>query len=261
MNLGEYNMKKISYLGILSVLFATPAFAAYNSEQFISEVIEGVDLIGARANVDKPDAAPGELGLDVYQTADAGYSEDVQVFIPTKMYMRAGAGLNLPFATDAARIGDTEFDSSGSWTTQIGLGWNLSSYVRTEIDFQESTFEFSDIDGMGASYHTLGGMLYFDFARRYVQTGDITYRRRFVPFMGIGAAAGVYKFDGPAGADGFVIAAPRATLGFNVMLNELIGIDIMYQYQMMIGNGFGWDVRAGGVDNISNIMASFRVNF
>ena len=45
------------------------------------------------------------------------------------------------------------------------------------------------------------------------------------------------------------------------MLNDLIGIDIMYQYQMMIGNGFGWNVRAGGVDNISNVMASFRVNF
>ncbi len=254
-------MKKISYLGMLFALLATPATAAYSDEQFRAEVIEGLDLIGARANVDRPDAAPGELGLDVYQTADAGYNSDVQMFIPTRMYMRAGAGLNLPFATDAAHVGDVAHDSSGSWSTQIGLGWNLSSYVRTEIDFQESTFEFSDIEDAGATYQTLGGMLYFDFARRYVQTGDITYRRRFVPFMGIGAAAGVYKFDGAGGADGFVIAAPRATLGFNVMLNDLIGIDIMYQYQMMIGNGFGWDVRAGGVDNISNIMASFRVNF
>ena len=104
-------------------------------------------------------------------------------------------------------------------------------------------------------------MLYFDFARRYVQTGDITHRRAFVPFMGLGVASGFYQFDGTNGANGFVIAAPRAVLGFNVMLNDLIGIDIMYQYQMMIGNGFGWDVRAGGVDNISNVIASFRVNF
>lgn len=254
-------MKKISYLGILSVLLATPAFAEYSDEQFRDEVLEGLDLVAARANVDVPDPAPGELGLDVYQTADAGYNSDIQMFIPTSMYMRAGGGLNLPFATDKAKVGDKEYSSSGSWTTQIGLGWNLSSYVRTEIDFQESTFNFSDIDNAQASYQTVGGMLYFDFARRYVQTGDITYRRRFVPFMGLGAAAGFYKFDGAGGADGFVIAAPRATLGFNVMLNDLIGIDIMYQYQMMIGNGFGWDVRAGGVDNISNIMASFRVNF
>lgn len=254
-------MKKISCLGILSVLIISPAFAEYSADDFVAEVTRGLDLIGAQANVDTPDAAPGELGLDVYQTADAGYNDEIQMFIPTSMYVRAGAGMNLPFATDAAHIGDVGYDSRNSWTTQIGLGWNLSSYVRTEIDFQESTFEFSDIDNAGASYQTLGGMLYFDFARRYVQTGDITYRRRFVPFMGVGAAAGVYQFDGPGGAGGFVIAAPRATLGFNVMLNDLIGIDIMYQYQMMIGNGFGWDVRAGGVDNISNIMASFRVNF
>lgn len=254
-------MKKISYIGILIALITTPALAEYSDELFQAEILEGLDLVGARANVDEPDSAPGELGLEVYQTADAGYNADIKMFIPTPMYMRAGGGLNLPFATDKAKVGDKEYSSSGSWTTQIGLGWNLSSYVRTEIDFQESTFNFSEIDDAQASYQTVGGMLYFDFARRYVQTGDITYRRRFVPFMGLGAAAGLYKFDGAGGADGFVIAAPRATLGFNVMLNDLIGIDIMYQYQMMIGNGFGWNVRAGGVDNISNIMASFRVNF
>ncbi len=254
-------MKNISYLGFLSILAITPAFGAYDAEQFRNEIAEGVDLVGVRENIDKPDVAPGELGLDVYQTADAGYDADIQMFTPTPMYMRGGGGLNLPFATDSAKLNGVEYDSAGSWTTQIGLGWNLSSYVRTEIDFQESTFKFSELDDMGASYQTLGGMLYFDFARRYVQSGDITYRRSFVPFIGIGAAAGVYKFDGPGGADGFVIAAPRATLGFNVMLNDLIGIDIMYQYQMMIGNGFGWNVRAGGVDNISNIIASFRVNF
>ena len=254
-------MKKISYLGILSVLLATPAFAEYSDEQFRAEVLEGLDLVAARANVDVPDPAPGELGLDVYQTADAGYNSDIQMFIPTSMYIRAGGGFNLGFATDKAKIGDKEYESSGSWTTQIGLGWNLSSYVRTEIDLQESTFNFSGLDDMQASYQTVGGMLYFDFARRYVMSGDITTRRTFVPFMGIGAALGQYRFDGETGADGFVIAAPRATLGFNIMLNDLIGLDIMYQYQMMIGNGFGWNVREGGVDNISNIVASFRVNF
>ena len=109
--------------------------------------------------------------------------------------------------------------------------------------------------------YNIGGLLYFDLARRYVQTGDITRRRVFVPFIGLGAGFGHYEFEGTGGADGFVIAAPRAQVGFNIALTDLIGIDIAYQYQMMIGNGFGWDVRAGGVDNVSNVMASFRVNF
>lgn len=233
----------------------------YDDATFRAEVLEGLDLVGARANVDVADPAAGELGLDVYQSADAVQNEDIQLFIPTSMYMRAGGGMNLGFASDWAYVGDAKYESWNSWTTQIGLGWNLSSYVRTELDFQESTFNFDGLDNAGASYQTFGGMLYFDFARRYVQTGDITYRRTFVPFMGLGIAAGFYQFDGTGGANGFVIAAPRATVGFNVMLTDLIGIDIMYQYQMMIGNGFGWNVRAGGVDNISNIIASFRVNF
>ncbi len=254
-------MKKISYLSFLAALLITPAMAEYSNEKFQAEILEGLDLVGVRENIDKPDLAPGELGLDVYQTANSGYNPDVKLYIPTTMYVRAGGGLNLPFATSKAKVGTEEFSSSGSWTTQIGLGWNLSSYVRTEIDFQESTFNFSDIDNADATYQTIGGMLYFDLARRYIQTGDVTYRRKFVPFMGLGAAAGMYKFNGAGGADGFVVAAPRATIGFNVMLNDLIGIDIMYQYQMMIGNGFGWNTNEKGVNSISNIMASFRVNF
>lgn len=257
-------MKKLLCFGafVAATITCGGAIAGDENKRFQAEVLEGLDLIGARENVDViEDIADGEMGAEVYLTKNAVNPDDIKLFIPTSMYMRAGGGLNLGFATDMAQYFGTEYESSGSYTTQIGLGWNLSSYVRTEIDFQESTFKFSDLDKVQASYRTLGGMLYFDLARRYVQTGDITRRRVFVPFIGVGAGFGQYQFDGRGGADGFVIAAPRASVGFNVMFNDLIGIDIMYQYQMMIGNGFGWDVRSGGVDNISNIMASFRVNF
>lgn len=256
-------MKKISYIGILlAVVGMQDAQAAYDDAKFQAEVLEGLDLIGARATIDvTPELAPGELGREVYEIAGAVTADDIQMFIPTSMYVRMGGGLNLGFATDKAQFAGKEYESSGSYTTQIGLGWNLSSYVRTEIDFQEATLKFSDLDNHQATYQTVGGMLYFDFARRYVQTGDITRRRTFVPFMGVGAGIGTYDFEGANGADGVVIAAPRATLGFNIMFTDLIGVDVAYQYQMMIGNGFGWDVRAGGVDNISNIMASIRVNF
>ncbi len=254
-------MKKTLVFAIL--MASTGANAAmYDADKFRNEILVGIDMIGARSTInDTPINAPGELGREVYEIAGAMNPDDIQMYIPTSMYVRMGGGLNLGFATDKARFGGTEFESSGSYTTQIGLGWNLSSYVRTEIDFMASTFKFSDLDAHRATYQTVGGMLYFDFARRYVQTGDITRRRTFVPFMGIGAGFGAYDFEGAGGAGGFVIAAPRATLGFNIMFTDLIGIDIAYQYQMMIGNGFGWDVRAGGVDNISNIMATIRMNF
>ncbi len=255
------NMKYTSFFAGIFAVISLPVFADNNAEQFKAEVLEGLDFISVRENIDAPAPAYGALGLDVYQSSDAVQNEDIQLFIPTSMYMRAGGGINLGFATDKAKIGNAEYESSGSWTTVVGLGWNLSSFVRAEIDFQQSTFGFSDLDKAQANYENVGGMLYFDLARRYVQTGDITRRRFFVPFIGVGAAAGYYEFDGAGGADGFVIAAPQAVLGFNIKLNDLIGLDIMYQYQMMIENGFGWNTGADSVDNISNVIASFRVNF
>ena len=256
-------MKKISgVIAALAVVCGTNAFASYDDATFRAEVLEGLDLIGARDTIDvTPINAPGELGREVYEIAGAVQTEDIQMFIPTSMYVRMGGGLNLGFASDKAMFDGVEYESSGSYTTQIGLGWNLSSYVRTEIDFQETTLKFSELDDHQATYQTVGGMLYFDLARRYVQHGDITRRRTFVPYMGIGAGFGAYDFEGNSGAGGVVFAAPRATFGFNIMFTDLIGIDIAYQYQMMIGNGFGWNVRKGGVDNISNVMASLRVNF
>lgn len=256
-------MKKASVLfSLIAGIYCVGANASYDADKFQSEVRTGLDIVGARATYDViQDAAPGELGMEVYETADAVQNDDIKMFIPTSMYMRLGGGLNLGFATDSATYGGQEYESSGSYTTQIGLGWNLSSYVRTEVDYQGMTLKFSDLQDMRATYQTIGGMLYFDFARRYVQTGDVTRRRTFVPYMGLGAGVGFYEFQGVDGSDGLVIAAPRATLGFNVMLTDLFGIDIAYQYQMMIGNGFGWGVRDGGVDGISNIMASIRMNF
>lgn len=256
-------MKKISYIGLFSVLFsATAACAGYDNEKFQDEIAEGLDLIQARTVlVEEPAIADGELGAEVYKVQGAISDPDSKMFIPTDMYIRMGGGFNLGFATDMAKHNNKEYKASGGYASQIGLGWNLSSYVRTEIDFQNTVLKFSDLDKHQATYNTIGGMLYFDFARRYVNMGDITYRRMFVPFMGIGAAFGAYEFEGSNGANGAVIAAPRATLGLNIAFNEIFGIDIAYQYQMMIGDGFGWDGTHGGVNNISNLMTTFRVNF
>ena len=254
-------MKKISYI-LLASMVVTPAFAGFDADTFVKEVARGVDVVSApRIAPTAVDEAPGVLGAEVYEIAGAVENIDTRMFIPTSMYVRMGGGLTLGFASARASVDGDKYETSGSYTTQIGLGWNLSSYVRTELDFQTTTLKFSDIDNLDANYQTFGGMLYFDLARRFVQLGDITHRRTFVPFMGLGAAFGAYRFNGANGADGAVVAAPRAALGFNVMFNDLIGLDVYYQYQMMIGNGFGWDAPRGGVDSLSNIMASFRVNF
>ena len=254
-------MKKTSYTFLLALVVVLPANAASHRGQFVREVRRGADIVGTAKNIDTPDAAPGELGLDVYQSVGVAKNPDVRMFIPTTMYVRAGGGLNLGFATDKANFGNSKHAAQDGYTAKIGLGWNLSSYVRTEIDFQSTTLKFSDLKNFNANYQTIGGMLYFDLARRYVQHGDITHMRHFVPFMGFGAGFGHYEFEGANGANGFVVAAPRAELGFNVMITDLIGVDIAYQYHMMIGHGFGWNTDGKGANSMSNVIASFRVNF
>ncbi|MBO7509480.1 MAG: hypothetical protein J6T57_04370 [Alphaproteobacteria bacterium] len=203
----------------------------------------------------------GELGREVFYDRGKIDDSDYQIFIPTSMYVRMGGGLNISALTKKARFADSEHATRDSWNVSIGVGWNMSSYVRTELVFQESTFRFQELSDLTADYHTLNGMLYFDFLRRYVRTGDITYRRSFVPFMGIGLGMGTYDFAGPLGADGFVMAAPRIEFGMNFMLNDMIGLDIAYQHQMLIGHGFGWQTGRSGLDNVGNIMATFRIDF
>ena len=256
------SLKTVSLLSLTGVLMSAGANAAYSDSAFKKEIKTGVDILSTRANIDVViEDAPGEMGAEVYQTLNSVGNGDMDLFVPTSNYLRMGGGISLGFASNKADFDGQEYEANQGYTVQLGLGWNLSSYVRAELGVQNETLKFSSLKDYSATYYTGNAMLYFDFARRYVQTGDVTHRRHFVPFMGIGAGTGYYDFQGPNGADGFVIAAPRAELGFNIMLNEVIGIDIAYQYQMMIGNGFGWDTRAGGVDGISNVVASIRANF
>ncbi len=256
-------MKKIYALSFLATaLISSGANATYDDKKFTAEISQGLDLISAEETFEYvQDDAPGELGREVYEVAGAINPDDIRLFVPTSHYMRMGGGFNLGFATSKADTNIGKAESKNSYSAQIGLGWNLSSYVRAEIDLQMSEFKFSGLDNTQATQHTIGGMLYFDFARRYVQMGDITKRRTFVPFMGIGAGFGTYDYQGQDGKDGMMIAAPRATLGFNIMLGDLFGVDVMYQYQMLIGNGFGWGTDCAKINNISNIVASIRMNF
>ncbi len=237
--------------------FILAANAGYDNERLRQEVATGLDI--HVANVSDGGPAHGEMGQEVYQSANSQDRRDYSVYIPNTMYVRGGAGMNLGFLSSDAKQGDDSVGIKNGWLAQMGLGWNLSSYVRTEVDFQVAKFGFDDTD-LIANSREIGGTLYFDFARRYVRSGDITIRRTFVPYMGLGAGVGMYDFDGANGADGAFIA-PRGVLGLNIMLTDLIGIDIAYQYELMIGDGFGWNTSGTSVTGISNIMTSFRFNF
>lgn len=258
-------MKYLSCFCLIAGVFAciSDANASYDARRLRAEIQEGVDVNVARVNVDVIDDVPaGALGGEIYSGRTAARDNDTTVFIPTSMYVRGGAGLTLGFASDRARMGwnDAEYELSDTWNVQLGLGWNLSSYVRGEIDFQTTNFAFSDLDDLSAQSRQIGATLYFDFLRRWVRTGDVTHRRTIVPFMGIGVGAGTYEFQGPDGADGFMVA-PRAIAGLNIMLTDIIGVDLAWQYQMRIGNGFGWHVGRDGVDNMNTVMLSIRTNF
>lgn len=257
-------MKKTSYIfaSLAAVMAVGAADARPDDRAFRNEMKRGVDLVVTRSTISTYlEDAPGELGYDVYQKYETVRDGDVRMFIPTTMYVRGGGGMNLAFATMPAKINGNDYDiSDTSWAVQLGLGWNLSSYVRAELDWQNSSLRFRDLDDATASMNLVGATLWFDFARRYIHTGDITHRRTLVPFMGIGVAAGAYDFSHagdanvPEFADGGMLAAPRGVLGMNVMLNDLIGIDIAYQFQLLMP-------KTGGARGASNVMASIRANF
>ena len=277
-------MKKVSYFLVAMAVCAFGADA--NARSLTSEIRSGLKnqsgQSSARARsaqgrisnyatgplvyqpLTSEDVGPGEMGREVFYDEKPVVQDeenDFRLFIPTSMYMRAGAGMNLGFATKKARVADETYPSKDSWNLLIGLGWNMSSYVRTELEFQRSVYRFTDLSDENAYYNMINGMLYFDLARRYVQNGDITYRRTIVPFMGFGVGIGMYDFKGPTGGDGLVVAAPRAELGLNIMLTDMLGIDLYYQYQMLVEHGFGWGINGSTVDSVSNIMATFRMNF
>lgn len=241
---------------------------ANSDKQFREEIRQGLPSVATYTNVYEIDTTVaegygeyGDLGREVFYGESQPQDFEYQIFVPTSRYLRMGGGINIAALTRHAHIGDTKHHSRDSWNFMLGMGWNLSSYVRSEFSFQNSMFKFRDVPDLTADYYNVNGMMYFDLWRRYVRSGDITYRRNFVPFIGIGAGLGLYDFSGTDGASGFMVAAPRAELGMNFMLTDLIGLDVAYQYQMIIGHGFGWQTHRIGVDNIGNVMATFRVNF
>ena len=97
-------MKRLSYVAITNATISA-ADASYDAKRLKHEISSGLDILTAEIVYDKiEEPAPGELGKEVYQIAGAVQSDDVKMFIPTSMYVRMGAVLNLGFATDKAQF-------------------------------------------------------------------------------------------------------------------------------------------------------------
>lgn len=286
---------KILYFLPVLLGFSTIATAASNDARFRKEVRDGLDIATWDVELTPTEYKGGALGMEVYSMSNLSQEQccansdlyccnqpmdktgargdDYALYIPSNMYIRAGGGFNLNFGTSRATYGPANLKakSSGTWGMQVGLGWNISPFVRIEGDVQVRHFKFTDAPwsayDLKAKTQSAGAMAYFDFMPRYKRTGDITRPSRVVPFFGIGLSGGAVDFA-DAGVDpiGFghgdrsAYVAPRATLGVSFAVNEMMNLDIAYQYEMMLLGKFGWETDSG-MKSISDVMVSLRFNF
>ena len=237
-------MKKISvFFAAMFLVFA--AGARYDA--FMSEAKNGLDYVEAQS---RGDAAEGELGRQIYSEK---VKADYDIFIPTDNYVRLGAIANLGFASTM----DYELGLGG----QFGFGWNFSSFIRGEFGWGHSSMRF---DGDRRTVPDSGRLtLWFDLARRNVMRGDIIYRRRIVPFIGIGGIAGYARFDNTAAALGHGNAAfgPHAALGLSFVFSDTNAIDLAVGYDLMYGKEFGWENDSTDRFGNAGISLSWRSGF
>ena len=227
------------------ILVLGRADARYDA--FVAEAKSGLDYVDISS---KGYAADGELGRTVYT---AKVDDDYDIFIPTDNYVRIGAGANLGFAST--------MDYSWGWGPRFGFGWNWFSFMRFEIGWDHSDMRFED----GNADFDAGRMtLWFDLARRYVMHGDVTYRRRIVPFIGIGGVAGYARFDPDSPAikgAGDAAYGGHAAFGLSFVFSDTNAIDLMIGYDMLYGRGFGWAADPVKQFGNTNISLSWRSGF
>ncbi|MDR2268604.1 MAG: hypothetical protein LBD94_00280 [Rickettsiales bacterium] len=232
------------FVSFLAFFALGAANARYDA--FVSEAESGLDYIGAET---RGFAADGELGRTVYSEK---VKSDYDLFIETTKYVRMGAGINLGFAST--------MDYELGLAEQFGFGWNLSSFIRFEMGWNHSEMRFP---AHAADADSARLTLWFDLARRHVMQGDVVYRRRLVPFIGLGGVAGYAMFDGSTQIRGHSGAAygGHAAFGLSFVFSDTNAIDLMIGYEMLYGKSFGWG--ADLVKNFGNagVTLSWRSSF
>ncbi|MDR1071333.1 MAG: hypothetical protein LBL21_01675 [Rickettsiales bacterium] len=234
-------MKKIMAFFSVAAVCAGAAGAKYDA--FKSEAKSGLDYTAAESMGRAPD---GELGKTVYSEK---VRESHDVFIPTTNYVRLGAGANLGLASTL------KYD----WglAEQFGVGWNFVSFARGELGWSHSDMRFGK--GKNADLDTANLTLIFDLARRHVMRGDVMYRRRLIPFFGVGGAAGYADFNS-GGGDGWTYGA-HGIAGLAFAFTETNAVDFTFSYDYLFGHRFGWGADSVKKFRNASVSVSWRSSF
>jgi hypothetical protein len=244
-------VKKILFLFFV---FGVTAASAAKYEGLVSEAQMGLDHVAVQHQGYAPD---GSLGRAVYTEK---VETDLDIYIPTDNYLRLGAAMNLGAASSTLKIEGKDKSYNFGISEQFGFGWNLSSFIRSEIGWMHNNMQFGDSD---ADMDVVNGTIYFDLRRRHILQGDVTYRRKIVPFIGLGAGTGYASFSQGktyAGSNAFLWSGYGAA-GVSFVFSDITALDLMIRHEYFTSaHRLGWD---GEVKQFRNtgISLSLRAGF
>jgi hypothetical protein len=213
------------------------------------------------------EASDGELGKSVY-TAKIENADGIDIFIPTTNYVRMGVGANLGFGSKKFDIGGKDTGFEWGLKEQFAVGWNLSSMFRTEIGWGREDMRFAGDDETvltgraEANINIARASVIMDLARRYVLRGDVTYRKRLVPFIGLGASGGYADFEDADAFEGHSgwVAGGHGMIGLGLAFSETNALDVTVMYEILYGKDIAWHEDAGYIGN-AGVTLSWRSSF
>jgi hypothetical protein len=234
-------------------LLATLPANAKKYDAFTAEAKKGLDYVAVKY---KGDSADGDLGRTVYTEK---VREDYDIFIPTTNYVRLGVAANIGLVSTSLVLNGEDKKYDFGLAENLGIGWNLYSFIRTEIDWGHSYVRY---DGGSANFDMLRTRIYFDLMRRYVLSGDVYYRRRIVPYIGVGGGAGWADFGNSGNGQGHDSLAygGNAELGISFAFSDTNAIDLAAGYEYLFGSGFGWISPSKNFRN-ATVSLSWRSSF
>jgi hypothetical protein len=236
-------------------MFGATAVQAAKYDSLISEAKMGLDNVAVESQGYAPD---GSLGRAVYtaKVEDIG----LDIFVPTDNYLRLGAAMNFGAASSSMKIDGKDARYDIGISELFGFGWNLSSFIRSEIGWTHNNMKFENSD---ADFDMFNGTIYFDIRRRYVLQGDVTYRRKLVPFVGFGAGTGYASFgqgETYPGGDAFVYSGFGA-LGISFVFSDISALDLMIKHEYFSSaHRLGWEGDSKKFGN-TGVSLSLRTGF